>query len=306
MMSPAVPPDPSTPAPFFADDRKKQPADGSPPPLHCGDNLPWMREMPGGRCNLIYIDPPFMTGDVRRSQGDPASFDDRWTGGLPEYLSFLEPRLVEMHRLLAETGTLYVHVDPRTSHYLKVALDRIFGPENFLNEIIWSYRTGGNSKRWFARKHDVILAFAKKLGSHTFNLQRGGEFRTDGLNVDETGRPYKNTKLGRLYFHPEGPVLTDVWEIPFLSTVAVERTGYPTQKPEALLERIILASSDEGDLVADFFCGSGTTLAVAKRLQRRWLGCDTSSDAIQIVQKRLAAAPPATDGQQQLFPPQGD
>src|SRR5207244_453462 len=135
-------------------------------------------------------------------------------------------------------------------------LDEIFGYEHFLNEIVWSYRTGGQSRRWFARKHDTILVYARSRGRHKFNVLRNGEFRTDGLNYDETGRPYKNTTRGRLYFHPGWPAMTDVWELPFLSTVSLERNGYPTQKPEALLERIIRASSDPGDVVADFFCGS--------------------------------------------------
>jgi site-specific DNA-methyltransferase (adenine-specific) len=263
----------------------------APPParlLH-GDNLAAMATLPAASCDLIYVDPPFMSGTIRRSEADPSGFDDRWTGGLDAFLAFLQPRLVEMHRLLAESGTLYVHLDPRTSHYVKVALDRIFGYENFLNEVIWSYRTGGVSTQWFARKHDVLLAYAKKIDRHTFNVLRSGTFRTDGLKLDETGRPYKSTRTGRLYFNADGPALTDVWEIPFLSTVALERTGYPTQKPEALLERVIAASSNPLDLVADFFCGSGTTLAVARRLGRRALGCDSSAEALEIARGRLGA-----------------
>ena len=113
---------------------------------------------------------------------------------------------------------------------------------------------------------------------------------TDGMNYDEQGRPYKQTRAGRLYFHPDGPAVTDVWEIPFLSTVSLERCGYPTQKPEALLERIIRAGSEPGDWVADFFCGSGTTLAVARRLGRRWLGCDNSAAAVKLAQRRVRLA----------------
>ena len=253
----------------------------------CADNLTWMAGLPDEILDLVYIDPPFMTNSLR-TQASGESYDDRWSGGIDEYVAFLAPRLEQIHRLLRETGTLYVHLDQRTSHYVKVVLDRIFGSRNFLNEIIWSYRTGGRSTRWFARKHDAILVFAKRLGRHTFNLQRGGKFRTDGLNHDETGRPYKVTRKGRLYFHPDGPALTDVWEIPFLSTGARERTGYPSQKPEALLERIIRASSHPGDVVADVFCGSGTTLVAAKKMARHWTGCDISPHAAALAEERLA------------------
>jgi len=256
--------------------------------IACADCLAWMNGLPAGACDLIYIDPPFMTNVPRTTQAG-GRYDDRWPGGLAEYLAFLEPRLAAMHRLLSARGTLYVHVDPRTSHYVKVVLDGIFGVDNFLNEVIWSYRTGGRSVKWFARKHDVLLVYAKAAGGHTFHVLRDGTFRTEGLNRDEEGRFYKNTKKGRLYFHPEGPAMTDVWEIPFLSTVAAERTGYPTQKPEALLERVIGASSDPGDVVADPFCGSGTTLAVAERLGRRWLGCDVSGEAVATARARVAA-----------------
>ena len=255
----------------------------------CADNLEWMASLPEGCCNLIYIDPPFMTQTVRAQAGG-LSYDDRWTGGLKAYLAFLQPRLAQMHRLLAASGTLYVHLDPRVGHHVRLMLDDIFGAKNFLNEIVWSYRTGGRSTRWFARKHDTIYAYAKGLGEHTFNLQREGPgaFRTDGLRFDEKNQPYKMTRKGRLYFHAEGPALTDVWDIPFLSTVSRERTGYPSQKPEALLDRIVRASSNRGDVVADFFCGSGTTLAVAKRQGRHWLACDASGEAVEIARKRLA------------------
>jgi len=204
-------------------------------------------------------------------------------------VAFLRPRLEQMHRVLGSRGSLYVHLDFRIVHYVKVLLDEIFGQGNFLNEIIWSYRTGGRSMRWFARKHDTILLYAKRLGEHTFNLQRGGDFRTLGLNRDEQGRPYKTTRRGRLYFHDQGPALTDVWELPFLSTVARERNGYPAQKPIALLERIVRASSNPGDLVADFFCGSGTALVVAKQLGRHYLACDCNAAAVAMTQERLQA-----------------
>ena len=253
----------------------------------CADNLELMKSLPAGSCDLIYADPPFFTGKRREPASGRHGFADSWPGGLDAFLSFLGPRLTEMRRLLKPTGTLYVHLDWHAVHYVKVMLDELFGYENFLNEIVWSYRTGGRSASWFARKHDTLLAYARHIGRHKFHVLRDGVFRTDGLNYDEAGRPYKNTRAGRLYFHPDGPAMTDVWEIPFLSTVSRERVSYPTQKPEALLARIIRASTDEGDVVADFFCGSGTTLAVARRLGRRWFGCDASSAAVRLANQRL-------------------
>jgi len=259
-----------------------------------GDNLDCMRRLSDASIDLIYADPPFKTGKVQERGRDGHRFDDRWPGGIRDYVTFLEPRFREMRRLLKPTGSIYVHLDWHAVHYVKVLLDEIFGYDNFLNEIVWSYRTGGVSARWFGRKHDTILAYAKQIGRHTFHVLRGGAFRTDGLNYDKKGRPYKQTKRGRLYFHPDGPALTDVWEIPFLSTVSLERTGYPGQKPLALLETIIRAASDPGDLVADFFCGSGTTLVAAKRLGRRWIGCDLSPRAVALTRRRLAATSPAS------------
>ncbi|HSW46755.1 MAG TPA: site-specific DNA-methyltransferase [Phycisphaerae bacterium] len=246
-----------------------------------------MSRLPSGSIDLIYADPPFFTGKRRAHGGGRHAFTDCWSGGLTDYLAFLRSRLEEMRRLLKPSGALYVHLDWHAVHHVKIMLDEVFGSENFLNEIIWSYRTGGCSRRWFPRKHDTLLVYARRIGRHRFNILRDGVFRTDGLKYDETGRPYKSTRAGRLYFHREGPAITDVWEIPFLSTVSRERVGYPTQKPEALLERVIRASTDGGDVVADFFCGSGTTLAVAARLGRRWLGCDVSPGAVRLSRRRL-------------------
>ena len=249
------------------------------------DNLPFMQRLADGCCDLISIDPPFCTGRaLRRGR---TSYSDQWAGGIKSYLAYLFPRLAECHRLLAIHGTLYVHLDWRAAHYVRIQLDTLFGAENFLNEIIWHYRTGGVARQWFSRKHDTILVYAKTLGRHRFQQIREGRFRTDGLNYDKNGRPYKSTKKGRLYFHADGPALTDVWDIPFLSTVSLERVPWPTQKPLALARRIIAASSRPGDLVADFFCGSGTTLVAAKQMGRRYLGCDSSRQAVAIARRRL-------------------
>jgi DNA modification methylase len=255
--------------------------------VRCCDNLELLSSLESESLDLIYIDPPFNTGRARAKASSSHGFRDNWSGDVAGYLEFLAPRLLHMHRVLKQSGTIYVHLDWHAAHYVKVFLDELFGYENFLNEIIWHYRTGGLSKRWFARKHDNILSYAKCKGRHTFNLLRGGAFRTEGMNFDEEGRPFKSTKSGRLYFNPEGPAVTDVWDMPFLSTVALERSGYPSQKPLKLLERIISASSNAGDVVADFFCGSGTTLVAAKRLGRGSSGCDISAQAVEIAKQRL-------------------
>ena len=256
--------------------------------LHVGDNLPFMQSLPDGCCDLIYLDPPFSTGKPQRREG--IGYDDTWVGGIKAYLAFMFPRLEQCRRLLSDHGTLYLHLDWRASHYARVQLDTLFGVDHFLNEIIWHYRSGSAAKRWFGRKHDTILSYARCVGQHRFHVIREGTFRTDGLKVDEEGRLYKSTKKGRLYFNAAGPALSDVWDLPFLSTVSLERTGWPSQKPLALLERIINASSEPGDCVADFFCGSGTTAMAAKKLGRRWIACDASSKAVEIARRRLGLA----------------
>ncbi len=290
---------------------RRRPDALGPETLHAGDNLAFMKQLPDGCCDLIYLDPPFFTNQPRRAPAGrhaarinnmkrigadtrESGYDDRWPDGLRGYLTFMQPRLEQCSRLLPEHGTLYLHGDWRAAHHLRIMLDDVFGEKNFLNEIIWHYRTGGIATRWFGRKHDTILAYARRLGRHRFHALRGGTYRTDGLNHDETGRPYKNTRRGRLYFHRDGPILTDVWDIPFLSTVSRERVAWPTQKPLALLERIIQASSNPGDRVADFFCGSGTTLVAARRLGRTCIGCDLAARAIAITGQRLRAIGAAT------------
>ncbi len=260
-----------------------------------------------GKIDLIYIDPPFDVGgdftvnvavgspnragkeavEEDRSSLDMVAYRDTWGRGTDSYIHMMYERLSLMKELLSERGTLWVHCDWRVNYLLRAVLGEIFGSKNFLNEVVWWYRTGGVSKEWFGRKHDTLLAFCKSMPHHTFNPQFGGEFKTQGMNYDEKGHPYKTTRKGRLYFNPKGPQITSVWDLPFLSTVSDERLGYETQKPEALLERIIQACSNEGDLVADFFCGSGTTGAVAQRLNRRWIMCDLGRFALHTSRKRL-------------------
>ena len=275
----------STPDPSPACGRLVSPP--APGRAHHADNLDFLQALPPESADFVYLDPPYFTGRRRSRPGASRSFSDTWSGGLDQYLAFLEPRLAACGRLLKPTGSICAHLDWHATHYVKVLMDRVFGPENFLNEIIWSYRTGGTSPRWFPRKHDTLLIYARRLGRHTFHPIRAGSYRTDGLNRDQDGKPYKNTRRGRLYFNARGPLVTDVWEIPFLSTVSDERTGYPTQKPVALLRRLLLAFTNPDDLVIDPFCGSGTTLVAAAQLGRRTLGCDIIPEAVRLTNQRL-------------------
>ncbi|MFQ5494490.1 MAG: DNA-methyltransferase [Phycisphaerae bacterium] len=250
-----------------------------------------MRRLDGGCCDLIYADPPF--GHKRSvKNGVTVSGEPRRqtvAEGAGRLTSFLRPRLIEMRRLLSTRGVLCVHLDWHEVHYVKVLLDELFGADHFLNEIIWSYRSGGRPARWLARKHDTILVYARRAGHHTFNRLHDGTYRTRDLKMTDDGIPYKSARRGRVLFHPEGPALSDVWEIPILSTVSKERVGRADQKPEALLERLIRTWSNANDQVADFFCGSGTTLVVAQRLGRRWIGCDLDPAAVTTTRRRLDA-----------------
>ncbi len=256
-----------------------------------GDNLAVMQALPDGCIDLIYIDPPFFSGKERRAparNGTSHAFDDAWAGDLAGYVAWMSERLREMHRLLSERGVLYVHCDWHAGHYLKVELDRIFGIARFQNEIAWHYGLGAsNATRHFLRKHDTILVYTRS-DSATFNLLRGDvtpAMLAKYCHEDERGR-YMLSR-GKRYYLKGGKPLDSVWDIPAIAATSGERLGYPTQKPEALLERIVLASSNAADVVADFFCGSGTTPAVAHRLGRRWLACDASAGAVAITRARL-------------------
>jgi DNA modification methylase len=261
----------------------------------CRDNLRVLVELPPSTFNLIYVDPPFATG-TRRS-GAAGSFEDRQD---PEaFVSWLRPRLEEFHRVLSSSGSLFVHLDFRSVHHVKVALDGIFGRSALVNELIWCYSVGGKSGRAFGRKHDTILWYARGPG-YAFYPERVRVARKAGSHMkvvtDERGRPVqvkRDRKTGRLYSYPvdAGKVPEDYWtDIETLNRGAKERTGWPTQKPEALLRRIVLATTQPSDLVGDFFCGSGTTLAVAAGLGRRVFGVDDSPEAVEITRSRLARA----------------
>jgi adenine specific DNA methylase Mod len=234
-----------------------------------------------GKIDLIYIDPPYLTGLNFKTKDGKFAYTDKFT--LDDYLQFIYERLFLMSLLLKDTGSIYVHVDYRTSAYIRLMLDEIFGDDSFTNEIIWAYATGGASKNSYAKKHDTLLYYRKNKDIYIFNSSDIMMKRTEKSlkrAKNQNGARYSNTNDTK---YP-----TDNWQdIQALNPMEIERTGYPTQKPEALLERIIKASSNEGDLVADFFCGSGTTLAVAQKLNRDWIGVDMGDESIKTIKDRM-------------------
>lgn len=268
--------------------------------LILGDNLEVLRTLPGESIDLIYIDPPFFSGRnynvIWGDTNEVRSFYDIWEGGIDSYLVWLNARLWETRRVLKKTGSVYVHCDWHASHYIKTEMDKIFGYENFRNEIIWGYSIGGKSLSTFGRKHDIIL-FYSKTDDYYFDPKGASVARKPNthmkIGADESGRQFqekRDAKTGKFYryYIDEGKIAEDYWtDIETLNRDDAERIGYPTQKPEALLERIIKASSNEGDIVADFFCGGGTTLAVAQKLKRNFIGCDSSRVAISVTLDRL-------------------
>jgi DNA modification methylase len=246
-----------------------------------GDALKVAPTLPRGQAALIYLDPPFFTGKRRRNKGAGPMYDDRWPGGLADYLAFLRGLLEGVRPLLTPNGVIALHLDWRASHHGRLELERLFGPEAFVNEIIWSYRTGGGSKRSLGRKHDTIHVFANGP-AYTFNpvkeksyLAHRYGFRNVQILEDEKG-PYTLAAM------------RDVWDIPALRGNQSEYVGYPTQKPLALLRRLIECFTREGDLVLDPCCGSGTAVLAAKLTGRRWTGIDAGKAAIQAAHRRLS------------------
>jgi site-specific DNA-methyltransferase (adenine-specific) len=283
--------------------------------LYRGDNLDILRRhVETASVDLIYADPPFNSGKAyfhTERKAGAAEYDDKWRwtdhvaanlqslisnlqspickslsslfsligpGADMAYLVFMAPRLAEMQRVLKPTGSLYLHCDVRMSHYLRLLLDAAFGRENFRNEIVWAYRTGGAGKRQFSRKHDVILFYSASK-HYTFHPQ---------YERVRYAKPFFSAQQDEQGYYAD-VLLRDVWEIPAVINVSKERTGYPTQKPIELLRRIIKASTNEGDLVLDPFCGSGTTLVAALALNRRALGVDANAEAIAIAKRRCEA-----------------
>ncbi|EFL94301.1 DNA-methyltransferase [Mobiluncus curtisii] len=266
-----------------------------------GDNLPVLELLPDESFQLIYIDPPFNTGKVQSRQslktvrtdvpvaGSRVGFQGQtyetvrgkvtaYNDSFSDYWGFLEPRLEQAWRLLAPTGTLYLHLDYREVHYAKVLLDALFGRDCFLNEIIWAYDYGGRSKRKWPAKHDNILVYVKDQKQYYF----------DSDSVDR--EPYMAPGLVTPEKAARGKLPTDVWWHTIVSPTGKEKTGYATQKPEGILRRIVQASSRPGDWVLDFFAGSGTTGAVAGTLERRFVLIDENPEAIEIMRRRLSRA----------------
>ena len=263
--------------------------------IYFGDNLPILGSLPVAQVDLIYIDPPFNTGKsqartqistVRSDNGDRIGFAGRryattsvatraYTDAFDDYLAFLEPRLREAYHLLAPHGTLYFHIDYREVHYCKVLLDTIFGRASFLNEIIWAYDYGARTRRKWPPKHDNILVYVKDPGNYIFNA--------DALDRI----PYMAPGLVGPEKAARGKTPTDTWFNTIVPTNSREKTGYPTQKPLTILRRIIAASSNPGDLVLDFFAGSGTTGAACLELGRRFTLVDNNEQALQVMSNRF-------------------
>ena len=252
-----------------------------------------------GKINLIYIDPPFFTGadfTVKTKIGDESvekepsiiedkAYRDTWAGGMASYLKYMYERLVLMKELLAETGSIYVHLDWHVAHYVKVMMDEIFGWDKLRNEIVWVYHGPGSpGQQQFTRKHDIILWYTKS-DEWIFNKDdiRLPYHETTAGKFESEGTGFKGTPADL----SKGKIPEDWWTLPIVARIRTEILDYATQKPEALLKRIILASSNPGDIVADFFCGSGTTGAVAEKLGRRWIMSDLSKFAIHTTRKRL-------------------
>lgn len=271
--------------------------------LALGDNLRYMKfladkkDMAGG-IQLIYGDPPFFSegryeasvkldSEILGASGliKAGAYEDIWKGDMAKYLEMLTVRLFMMRELLSESGCLLLHLDWHVAHYVKVIMDQIFGEENFVNEIIWTYKSGGTGRRSFSKKHDTILFYSKSK-NYKFNPLREKSYNREF-------RPYRFRGVEE--FEDDRGWYTmvnmkDVWSLDMVGRTSAERTGYATQKPEKLLERIVAACSDEGDLCADFFAGSGTLGSVCERMGRRWIMCDAGRLAVSDQIKRLGGS----------------
>lgn len=263
--------------------------------IYCDDNLHRLSQFPADCVDLIYLDPPFFSNRhyevIWGDEAEVRSFEDRWEGGIRVYIEWMRERVMELHRLLKPTGSLFLHCDWHAAHQLRVMLDDVFGEEHFRNEIIWAYTGPGSpGMRQFNRKHDNIYWYSKG---------REWTFNGDAVRVAHSGKTVENFRTGLVGsgfvagdqeavrgLHAAGKVPEDWWQIA-IAPRGKEYLGYPTQKPEALMARIILAASNDGDIVLDPFCGCGTTLAVAQMLRRKWIGIDISPTAVDLESRRL-------------------
>ena len=272
--------------------------------INLADNLDFLREVPNAAVDLIYIDPPFNTGTqqsitrlktVRDEGGDRTGFGGNryrterqgstsYLDAFEDYMAFIAPRIDEARRVLADNGSIFLHVDQHESHYCKVLLDRVFGRKSFINEIIWSYDYGGRSKKKWPTKHDTIFWYAIDPANYTFNANA----------IDRI--PYMAPGLVGKEKAARGKVPTDVWWQTIVPTNGKERTGYPTQKPLAILERIVKVHSNPGDMVMDFFAGSGTTGVAAARNDRLFVLVDSNPEAVQVAAQRLTEYTPECIG----------
>lgn len=267
--------------------------------VYFSDNLTILNEIPSESIDLIYIDPPFNTGRIQSRKrfktvqdeaGDRVGFaghtyksevlsENGYLDVFDDYTAFLKPRLQEAWRVLKPDGSLYFHIDYREVHYCKVLLDQIFGRENFLNEIIWAYDYGGRAKDRWPAKHDDILYYSKDRQHYTFNRDA----------IDRI--PYMAPGLVSKEKAARGKLPTDTWWHTIVGTNSKEKTGYPTQKPLAIIERILSASSNPGDLVLDFFAGSGTTGAACLKLDRHFILVDNNPQSIAVMKMRFQNEP---------------
>ncbi len=275
-----------------------------------GDNLEVLAGLPNSCARLIYIDPPFNTGrtqsrarlrTVQDDAGDRTGFRGRryrtevlgltaWDDQFDDYLEFLAPRLAEARRILTPDGSLFFHIDSREAHYCKVLLDGLFGRASFLNEIVWAYDYGARPRRRWAAKHDTIFWYARDPRRYVFRYD----------DIDRV--PYMAPRLAGPVKAARGKTPTDVWWQTIVSPTGKEKTGYPTQKPLKILERIVRVHSDPGDLVVDFFAGSGTAGEAAARCGRAYLLVDSNPDAVRVMARRLAWDEPELLGCEGILP----
>ena len=267
--------------------------------IYHGNCVEKLKEIEANKVDLIYFDPPFFTQRkhslTNKDNSKTYEFDDKYNS-IEEYLKLVENVLLESKRVLKNTGSVFLHCDKTASHNIRVVMDKIFGRENFQSEIIWSYKRWSNAKKGLLNSHQVIF-FYSKTQDFKFNTLYTDYSATTNLDQilqdrerNENGKSvYKKDENGNVILGKEkkGVPLSDVWEIPYLNPKAKERTGYPTQKPVLLLNQILNIVTDEGDLVVDPFCGSGTTCVSAKSLKRQFIGIDISKDAVELANSRL-------------------
>ena len=278
--------------------------------IYCGDCKNILTQFPEGAIDLIYVDPPFFSNrqyEVLWGDGyELRAFEDRWRGGVENYIAWMEDKIRECHKVLKDTGSMYLHCDWHANAHLRILMDNVFGENNFRNEIIWHYgqRTMHNAKK-FNAKHDTIFFYAKSNKTKIKNQitipwvkEEIVKRRARKIEIDTDGREYiwDNRSVSKGYppkkqyiedIIKKGKAIDDVWDIPIILSTAKERLGYPTQKPEALLEQIIKASSNQDDVVLDPMCGCGTAIAVAQKLRRQWIGIDVSPTASKLMVNRM-------------------